>query len=212
MRIYREHVVKLVVLFCAMALIATLISFIDTQTGNTWSTATTRTIDDGSSPRMTINFDPRAERVEIVLDHTTDHAFEVWLVDSARLNWSFPFGTPRPDEWLGHGIAGEGTIRWSVSTEDIEDELILIRETEDWGQLKGLPDNVTEARYDWTISIRSVVNPIDSGFTMAMVVLVVISVILLQWEWYLPNEQVPDFKDLYPDFPETMRTRERDDG
>jgi len=206
MRIYSENVAKVVVVLCIFLFIFVMISYIDTQVGTTWTDMGPETLSDERCLWIRFGFDERAERVELSVEYFTDQEFEVWLVDSEDWNWSN--SRTGPTEWLGHGIAGHGVIEWSVSTDGIDGSLMLIRETMDWGQLGNLPENVTEVEYNWDMSIRSVVNPIDSGVTIVMFLLVGLAVVLLAWAWYLPPEEVPDFMDLYPDFPESMRTRE----
>lgn len=200
MKIYRNGVGPIVVAVCSVTLLLLMVSYIDTNIEYSSSNAETRTLDDNDTWRHQPLLDERAERVDIKVEYFTDQTFEVWLVDSAI--WNRSQEKTGPVEWLGHGIAGEGMIEWSVSGEQFEEDLLIVQESMDWGQIDSF--DADEARYDWEMTVRSIVNPMDSNATWAMLFLIGLSIVLLVLVAFLPREEVPDFKDLYPDYPDSL--------
>ena len=206
MKVYRNGVGAMVVVVCSVTLLFLMVSYIDTNIEYSISNAETRTLDANDTWQHRPLLDERAERVDIRVEYFTDQTFEVWLVDSGT--WNRSQEQTGPVEWLGHGIAGEGVIEWSVSSEQFEEDLLIVQESMDWGQIGSFNETAEEARYDWEMTVRSIVNPMDSNATWAMLFFIGLSVVLLFLVAFLPREEVPDFKDLYPDYPDSLNPAE----
>ena len=206
MKVFREQVVKVAVIICVFALLFTFVSFLDTQ----WSTNTSWNVDQRDLSPMGVSsrgldYDDRADRVDITISYTTDGEFDVWLVDDAVWNMSSAFSGPGP--WLRHGIASNEDIEWSISADEFEGELRLVEENSFYGE-RGSLFNGTTVNFDWRITTRSVVDPMKSPVTYLALAILVLAVLVLAWAMFLPREGVRDFDELYPDFPNSLSTDE----
>jgi len=208
MKIYREHVATFVVVLCAIALLLTMVSYLDTQTNRTTvSNVDQQTLRSREMSSSRLNYNEGAAIVNIVIEYTTDGEFDVWLVDDEGFDLSDSlFGI---DPWLRHGIAGTGDIEWSVSADEFEGNLLLVEENTGIGE-RGSSFNGTTINYDYRITTRSIEDPMENGFTWALLAIIVLAIVLLALEIFLPRKEVMDFRKLYPDFPNSMRTN--DDG
>jgi hypothetical protein len=202
-KVYRHHVTRAIVLLCAIVVVFAILSWGLTQAPTSYWNVETDTLRPNGVVSKGLRYEEDAERVEITIEYFTDTEFDVWLVDSAEWNMSYAFSGPGP--WLRHAVAGEDVVEWTVRAREFEGELRLVEENKWYGD-RGSKGNGTEVNYDWEITTRSIVNPMESTATWIMIGLLVLAVVMLAWEYYLPHQTFPEFRDLYPDFPESMET------
>jgi hypothetical protein len=206
-RIFRHHITKAIIIVCVVAMMFGFVSWGMTQLPTRYWNVDTDTLRPNGIVSRGVDYDDRAERVDITIEYTTDGEFDVWLVDSSEWNMSYAFSGPGP--WLRHGVAGDDAVEWTVSANEFEGELRLVEENSWYGE-RGSLFNGTTVSYDWQVTTVSIVNPMENIATWIMIAFLVVAVVLLAWEFSLPNEVRRTFSDLYPDFPESMKTAEVD--
>jgi hypothetical protein len=204
-KVYRKHVTVAIIFTCVTVLMFALVSWGITQGPTTYSSGETNTLTPSSVSTGVLLYDEGAERVDITLEYFPEEEFDIWLVDDAH--WDIRDSQGEPDPWLRHGIAGAGVIEWSVSASEFEGNLLLVEENEYYGQ-RGTFANSTTINYDWEITTRSIENPMESNATWGMFGFLVLAVVLLALQNYVPHETFQDFSELYPDFPESVDVAE----
>jgi hypothetical protein len=208
MRLYRTHLTRLSVVVCVFALLSVFVSYGLTFDPLRYSNANLETLDSDSMQWSRVLLGDRTGRIEVRVEYVTDHEFDIWLMDSA--DWNRTARVDGPETWLGHGIAGTGVDEWTVSLDDLEGDLILVEESKVYGERGAFGNNVLATSYDYEISVRSVINPMESFATWMMLSLVGLAGMLLVSAMFLPREELVDFMDLYPGFPTSMRTGKDD--